>query len=83
MTSPVEAAEGAALGRIDRAEPLLLVVRLANEPNRLARTHAASQCDGFRDAVMSAAGGANQVEQCRLAAQDTEALATEMTGAAP
>ena len=82
MTILVEAAKDAAPGPTDRAGPLLLAVRLANEPNPFGRIDAASRWEGFRYEVMSAAGGADPVEECRLGAQGSEALATEMTGAA-
>ena len=82
MTSPVEAAQNAALGRIDRAEPSLLADPFGNDPDPFTRTDAAGRCDEFRYEVASAAGGADPVEACRLATQDAEPLASEMTGAA-
>ncbi len=78
MTSPLEAAQDAAPGRIDRVESLLLAVTLANEPNPLGCIDDARRCDGFRYEVMSAAGKADPI----WAAQDAAALASEMTGAA-
>ena len=83
MTSPVEAAENAALGRIDRAKSLLLVlVPLGDGSDPLTRIDAADRCEGFRGEVMSAAGEAEPIGACRLATQGAEALASGITGAA-
>ena len=85
MTSPLEAAENAALGRIDRAKSLLLLVSvpLGDGSDPLTRIDVAGRCEGFRGEVMSAAGEAETLRACRLAIQDAEALASEITGAAP
>ena len=84
MTSPVEAAENAALGRIDRAKSLLLVlVPLGDGSDPLTRIDVAGRCEGFRGEVMSSAGEAETIGACRLATQDADALASEITGAAP
>lgn len=84
MTSPVEAAANAALGRIDRAKSLLLMlVPLGDGSDPLTRIDVAGRCEGFRGEVMSAAGEAETLRACRLAIQDAEALASEITGAAP
>ena len=84
MTSLVEAAANAALGRIDRAKSLLLMlVPLGDGSDPLTRIDVADWCDGFRGEVMSAAGEAETLRACRLAIQDAEALASEITGAAP
>ncbi|HMS48707.1 hypothetical protein [Candidatus Neomicrothrix sp.] len=84
MTSPLEAAENAALGRIDRAKSLLLMlVPLGDGSDPLTRIDVAGRCEGFRGEVMSAAGEAEAIGACRLATQDAEALASEITGAAP
>ena len=84
MTSPVEAAANAALGRIDRTKSLLLVlVPLGDGSDPLTRIDVAGRCEGFRGEVMSAAGEAEAIGACRLATQDAEALASEITGAAP
>ena len=84
MTSLVEAAANAALGRIDRAKSLLLMlVPLGDGSDPLTRIDVAGRCEGFRGEVMSAAGEAETLRACRLAIQDAEALASEITGAAP
>ena len=84
MTSPVEAAANAALGRIDRAKSLLLMlVPLGDGSDPLTRTDVADWCDGFRGEVMSAACEAEPIGACRLATQDAEALASKITGTAP
>lgn len=84
MTNPVEAAANAALGRIDRAKSLLLLlVPLGDGSDPLTRIDVAGRCEGFRGEVMSAAGEAETLRACRLAIQDAEALASEITGAAP
>ena len=82
MNGPVEAAHNAALGRIDRVESLLLAVPLVDEPNPLERIDAGSRCEWFRYEEVSSAGEADPFEACLLAAQGTEALASEMAGAA-
>ena len=84
MTSLVEAAANAALGRIDRAKSLLLLlVPLGDGSDPFARIDVGGRCEGFRGEVMSAAGEAETLRACRLAIQDAEALASEITGAAP
>ena len=84
MTNPVEAAGGAALGRVDRAKSLLvMLVPLGDGSDPLTRIDVADWCDGFRGEVMSAACEAEPIGACRLATQDAEALASEITGAAP
>ena len=84
MTSPVEAAEGAALGRIDRAESLLvMLVPLGDGSDPLTRIDVAGRCEGFRGEVMSSAAEAETIGACRIATQNAEALASEITGAAP
>ena len=84
MTSLVEAAANAALGRIDRAKSLLLLlVPLGDGSDPFARIDVAGRCEGFRGEVMSSAGEAEAIGACRLATQDAEALASEITGAAP
>ena len=85
MTSPVEAAGGAALGRVDRAQSLLLLVSvpLGDGSDPFARIDVGGRCEGFRGEVMSSAGEAETIGACRLATQDAEALASEITGAAP
>ena len=84
MTNPVEAAENAALGRIDRAKSLLLMlVPLGDGSDPLTRIDVAGRCEGFRCEVMPSAGEAETLRACRLAIQDAEALAFEITGAAP
>ncbi len=84
MTSPVEAAENAELSRIDRAKSLLLVlVPLGDVTDPLTRIDVAGRCEGFRGEVMSSAGEAETIGACRLATQDADALASEITGAAP
>ena len=80
MTSTVNAA----LGRIDRAESLLvMLVPLGDGSDPLTRIDVAGRCEGFRGEVMSAAGEAEPIGACGLATQDAEALAFEITGAAP
>ncbi len=83
MTSPVEAAENAALGRIDPAESLLLAVPICGDRDPFARIHVANRYAGFRYEAMAAAYGADPVEVCRLDAQDVEALAGEIAGSSP
>jgi hypothetical protein len=84
MTNPVEAAENAALGRIDRAKSLLLMlVPLENGSDPLTRIDVAGRREGFRCEVMPSAGEAETIGACGLATQDAEALAFEITGAAP
>ena len=84
MTNPVEAAANAALGRIDRAKSLLLMlVPLGDGSDPLTRIDVAGRCEGFRGEVMSSAGEAETIGVCRFATQDAEALASEITGAAP
>ena len=84
MTCLVEAAGGAALGRIDRAKSLLvMLVPLGDGSDPLTRIDVAGRCEGFRGEVMSAAGEAEPIGACRIATQDAEALASEITGAAP
>ncbi len=83
MTSPVEAAANAALGRIDRTKSLLLVlVPLGDGSDPLTRIDVAGRCEGFRGEVMSAAGEAETLGACGLATQGAEALASGITGAA-
>ena len=83
MTSPVEAAGGAALGRVDRAKSSLLVlVPLGDGSDPLTRIDVAGRCEGFRGEVMSAAGEAETLGACGLATQGAEALASGITGAA-
>ena len=83
MTSPVEAAANAALGRIDRTKSLLLVlVPLGDGSDPLTRIDVAGRCEGFRGEVMSAAGEAEPIGACGLATQGAEALASGITGAA-
>ena len=83
MTSPVEAAENAALSRIDRAKSLLLMlVPLGDGSDPLTRIDVAGRCEGFRGEVMSAAGEAETLGACGLATQGAEALASGITGAA-
>lgn len=85
MTSPVEAAANAALGRIDRAKSLLLMLVPLGDGSSdpLTRIDVGGRCEGFRGEVMSAAGEAGTIGACRLATQDAEALPSEITGAAP
>lgn len=84
MTNPVEAAENAALGRTDRAKSLLLMlVPLGDGSDPLTRIDVAGRCERFRGEVMSSADEAATIGACRLATQDAEALASEITGAAP
>ena len=84
MTSLVEAAANAALGRIDRAKSLLLMlVPLGDGSDPSTRIGVGGRCEGFRGEVMSAAGEAGTIGACRLATQDAEALATEIAGVAP
>ena len=84
MTSPVEAAANAALGRIDRAKSLLLLlVPLGDGSDPFARIDVGGRCEGFRGEVMSSVGEAETIGACRLATQGAEALASEITGAAP
>ena len=84
MTSPVEAAENAELSRIDRAKSLLLMlVPLGDVTDPSTRIDVAGRCEGFRGEVMSSAGEAETIGVCRFATQDAEALASEITGAAP
>ena len=84
MTSTVEVAQDAALGRINRAESLLLLlVPFGDGSDPLTRIDVAGRCEGFRGEVMSAAGEAETIEACRFATQDAEAVASEITGAAP
>lgn len=83
MTSPVEAAESAGLGRVDRAKSsLVMLVPLGDGSDPLTRIDAADRCEGFRGEVMSAAGEAEPIGACRLATQGAEALASGITGAA-
>ena len=84
MTNPVEAAANAALGRIDRAKSLLLLVSvpLGDGSDPLTRIDVAGRCEGFRGEVMSAAGEAETLGACGLATQGAEALASGITGAA-
>ena len=84
MTSPVEAAESAGLGRVDRAKSsLVMLVPLGDGSDPLTRIDVAGRCEGFRCEVMSSAGEAETIGACRLATQDAEALATEIAGVAP
>lgn len=83
MTSPVEVAENAALGRVDRAKSLLvMLVPLGDGSDPLTRIDVAGRCEGFRGEVMSAAGEAETLGACGLATQGAEALASGITGAA-
>ena len=84
MTSPVEAAESAGLGRVDRAKSsLVMLVPLGDGSDPSTRIGVGGRCEGFRGEVMSSAGEAETIGACRLATQDAEALASEITGAAP
>ena len=84
MTSPVEAAENAALGRVDRAKSSLVVlVPLGDGSDPSTRIGVAYRRERFRGEVMSAAGEAEPIGACRLATQDAEALASGITGVAP
>lgn len=70
MTSPVEVAENAALGRVDRAKSLLvMLVPLGDGSDPLTRIDVAGRCEGFRGEVMSAAGEAEPIGASGLATQ--------------
>ena len=84
MTSPVEAAANAARGRIDRAKSLLLMlVPLGDGSDPRTPIDVPGRCEGFRGQAMTSADEAETIGACRLATHDAEALASEITGAAP